>query len=279
MRGGAPLGRGPPKQRTSSYATSAGMPLCAPKDAAMSSTAVVTDSTHATLALTLDLDAVHVRTSEYRGLVQADRSPTGVAAVLVTFDVLSFLAREAVSTETPLVAMVLALRSGDARAVSNRRLRVHDALWAIKHTFGDRILRADEAAKRPAYDIDPQDFLKQNFWSSKGPGIELLRIRFGSPLDALLQLPWEWFAAGGGGVVFLKAVEYWLNSPGRIRAESAKLSADTARHHAEEAEARRRELVALRDIDLLQDRESPALKEGTLFTPEPFDWEWPRELE
>jgi hypothetical protein len=55
--------------------------------------------------------------------------------------------------------------------------------------------------------------------------VRVARVHMGSPIDLVLSLPWEWFAAGGGGVVFIKAVEYWLNSPQRIRAENARLRA------------------------------------------------------
>lgn len=98
------------------------------------------------------------------------------------------------------------------------------------------------------------------------------RLTLSSPLDVVLSLPWAWFGAGGGAVVFLKGIEYWLNSPGRIRAQRARYRAEQAVHEATEAQARERELRAYQNIELLASGVPSALRSGELDTPEPFDW-------
>jgi hypothetical protein len=68
-------------------------------------------------------------------------------------------------------------------------------------------------------------------------------------------------------MVFLKAIEYWWNSPRRIRVESARLDAEQAQHEAERLEAEVRLLRAAQDLRALTTTEKPALQDATLTLP------------
>jgi len=81
--------------------------------------------------------------------------------------------------------------------------------------------------------------------------LQIVEVRMTSPLEVVAALPWEWFATAGGGMVFVKAIEAWLNAPGRIRVERQRLRTEEAQHRADAAEAQLREKSALDQIEQL----------------------------
>ena len=209
-------------------------------------------SASATLSLILDLDAVRAKPEREHYLGEGEtqyerppappRTPANVGALLATFSTLGVLSASAVANNTSLVALVGDIASVGPSDYSEETL---DISWSVRREWPRLRRKATGPEMRferwPELGVTPEP-------------ITVVRLSLGSPLDAVLSLPWGWFAAGGGGMVFIKAVEYWLNSPGRIRAEHARLAAEEARHEADRAEARRRELNALKDIGALFDR-------------------------
>lgn len=92
-------------------------------------------------------------------------------------------------------------------------------------------------------------------------------VSYDSPPELVLHLPWDWFVAGGSGMVFLKAIEYWWNSPRRIRVESVRLDAEQAQHEADRLEAEVRQLRAAHDLQALTTTDKPALLDAKLTLP------------
>jgi hypothetical protein len=103
------------------------------------------------------------------------------------------------------------------------------------------------------------------------PPILRLRVRrlsVASPLDALLAIPTEFYAAAGPFVVvnFLDRLERVFNMPQRIRLENVRLDRDYWQAQAERDDARDRYYKRSAE------RSNYELAEGQLEAPDGWDW-------
>jgi hypothetical protein len=231
------------------------------------STTQTARSPSATLALTIDLDALGTgwRQPPDRPDVDVTEVP-GVAAVLGALNTLAAVSPTALKLGIPvieLVGLAAAAHWSQPDDIDDSRWATEDVTWSAWRMWGPSLtgrtideLRGSPTARLP-FVIGPG--------GRPDPPPLVVEMRLGSPLLIVLSVPWKWFVGGtGAGTVFLKAVEYWLASPGRVRAERARLEAKEAGFRADWAEAEAREKAALRDANGLRRADRPALLDGHL---------------
>lgn len=181
-----------------------------------------------------------------------------VAGFLAAMEALGRLSDVATRTEVPIADLVAswtrspppgfpAPNTRNIPAGVPRVLRPEaDVWWALRREFDisdEEVAPASSTMLRLAADW------RDRTWRRP---LRIEHLHFGSPLELVIGLPWDWFGPAGGGMVFLKVLEHWLHSPQRIRADHAQLREKAAVHRANEAEARRRELIATRNVERLQ---------------------------
>jgi len=247
----------------------------------------------ATLSLTLDLSALPSlawpEEAEDRELPLTPpimprlRRPgqlSAVAALFGALNALSVLSVSAVRADVPVGDVLRAVaESPTPPQVKQRRIVADDVWWASQRVWGPYQSSYDAVGGEPNMrtgKLDMEWLRVQGIDYSAGAAradvrlaydIEPMQVRkltLASPLELVVHLPWEWFAASGGGMVFVRAIEYWLNSPGRIRTVRARLSAEQSRYEAERMEAEIRKLRALADIEQLRMAQTPAIEAGSL---------------
>lgn len=182
-----------------------------------------------------------------------------VATILAQIDSLYIICANAVKRDRSVADIVSQIQSGNA-------------------TFSDRT-----SSEYIAWAVGRHDRLKGPWGKNprvligKAPGLPerpvVTRVTYASPLEILHQIPWE-YTAGGGIIVFLRAIERWFNLHRRIRVESARLRAAEAEAWAAEMEAQLRASRALADLHALRGGEASPFQliDGSLaFEDEPPD--------
>jgi hypothetical protein len=189
------------------------------------------------------------------------RTTADLAALVAAVGSLGALSCVAVRNDVPLTGLV-------RRAASITRPPAYQGAevtvwWAARAVWG--LVLPDAAAKTATDTMVMETISPLGVRDDDVPVVK--SVSYGSPLELVLQLPLDWFAAGGSGMLFLKAIEYWWNSPRRIRVESARLDAEQVQHEAERLEAEVRLLRAAQDLRALTTTEKPALLDATLTLP------------
>jgi hypothetical protein len=198
------------------------------------------------------------------GELRGPPSATDVAGLLATIEALGRLSDVAVRNGTPVAQLVAAwTRSPPPGGAPPSMLNLSESVPRVIRPEGDlwwalrREFDIAEEGTDPRVTVGVRDDHDWRNADWRRP-VRVRRLHFGSPLEIVTALPWEWFGPAGGGMVFLKVVEHWLHSPQRIRVDRARLREQAAAHRAgeaearaNEAEARKRELVALQDIERL----------------------------
>jgi hypothetical protein len=207
-----------------------------------------------TLTLRFDLDGPAPGWS-------AGRNATAIAALLASVQALGFASHEAERTGVPLTHLLAHWTDTDTPPpldipvpLVNPQVLV-DLWWALRRTV--------------KVDVLPSRGERQKLPPRKRPegaasSVPVVRLTLGSPLEIVAQLPWEWFGPAGGGLLFVKALEQWLNAPARIRAERARLDEQRAVSAANIAQARVRQAQAEEELYRLRGNGTPPLLDGEL---------------
>ena len=201
----------------------------------------------------------------------ASLGASDVASVLALIDALAVISLAAHRHSNPVIDFVRATAAAKGPYASEPLAA--DLSWAVKRAWGgldglgqpkDREFWESSLGPFP----DEPGALLRSRSASVGrriPGgflspmsrLTVLRVSLGSPLHVLFELPWTLSSLAGASVVFVKAVEYWLASSGRVRTTAAEQEADRL-------EAEVRQLRATQEIGVLQTAQDPAIVTGSL---------------
>jgi len=210
----------------------------------------------ATLSLTIDVSQVYlggwrtekVKHFSFPGL----SSPADVGELLGVIGALRVLSEWALAEDRSVYELAFAV--GHLAAPAGQSEKQRDLWWAAQRAWGgDRRVPPTDPETLPAWSAEVAD-----------ARVFVNELDYGSPFHVLASL---------GTAVLLpinllvKSVENWLGSPDRIVTEHRKQKAKQAEYKADEAEAKLRELKALKEIEKLKRVAEPAIVKGVLTLP------------